>query len=204
MAPASLIPQASLRATDWFLVGLFLCLAGGFLLANAVIVLSPGTRGLERLQGAATELRALRDAVFFRVQVSAGFLFLLSGFALQIYGRFSGNESAAEFPVFAAGGVVLAVVVLEVAAWWIAHALFRRSLREHFLRHPPDFETDIALAREVGGLFDMQPRSDEAVPSYVERLRRALGLPAPGRRERPRGGTVPAVPPVDGDEDLVP
>ena len=201
MAPASLIPQASLRATDWFAVGLFLCLAGGFLLANAVIVLSPGGRGLER---GASELRALRDAVFFRVQVSAGFLFLLSGFALQIYGRFMGGESTDEFPVFAAGGVVLAVVVLEVAAWWISHALFRRSLREHFLRHPPDFETDIALAREVGGLFDMQPRSDEAVPSYVERLRRALGLPAPGRRERPRGGTLPAVPQVDGDEDLVP
>ena len=200
MALASLLTQASLRATDWFGVGLLLCLAGGLLLANAVIVLSPGARGLERFQGTRPELRALRDGVFFRVQVCAGFLFLLGGFALQIYGRFAGEGGAPEFPVFAAGGVVLAVVVLEVAAWWISQALFRRTLREHFLRHPPDFETDIALAREVGGLFDMQPRSDEAVPSYVERVRRALGLPAPGRRERAR----PRGDPAESDEDLAP
>jgi hypothetical protein len=195
MASASLLPQASLHATDWFGIGLLLCLAGGFVLANAALLLSPRAR--ETFHGERSDLRALRHAVFFRVQIFLGFLFLLSGLLLELFGRYAGATGAPEFPVFGAGGVVLAVVLLEVAARWVSHALFRRSLREHFRRQPSDFETDIALAREVGALVDMPSRSDETVQSYVERLRRALGLPAPGRRERPRPRG-----PADADEDL--
>jgi hypothetical protein len=194
MASASLLPQASLRATDWFGVGLLLCLAGGFLLANAALFLSPRAR--ESFHGTRSDLRTLRDAVFFRVQIFLGFLFMLSGLGLELFGRYAGEAGPAEFPVFAAGGVVLAVVLCEVAGSWVSHAFFRRRLREHFLRQSLDLETDIALAREVGGLIDMPSRSDETVQSYVERLRRALSLPAPGRRARPR---APAA-----DEDLAP
>jgi hypothetical protein len=195
MAFALLIAQASLRATDWFGVGLLLCLAGGFLLANAALFLTPRAR--ESFHGIRSDLRALRDAVFFRVQIFLGFLFLLSGLGLELFGRYAGDAGPAEFPVFAAGGVVLAVVLFEVAGSWVSHAFFRRSLREHFLRQALDLESDSALAREVGGLIDMPSRSDETVQSYVERLRRALSLPAPGRRERP----LPRA--TEADEDLV-
>lgn len=184
-SPAPLTSPALLTGTDWTGVGLLLALVGGLLLANAVLFLGPRRRIGERLGGARSELRALRDAVFLRVQIVLGFLFLLAGLAVQLYGRLAEGDGADALP-FWAGGVVLALVLLEIAGWWLSHALFRRALREHFLQSPPDFETEIALAREVGGLFDMKSRADETVSSYAERLRRELGLPAPGRRERAR------------------
>ena len=174
-----------LGQTDWIGVGLLLTLVGAFLLANAVLFLGPKWRVGERLRRAGFELRALRDAVFLRVQTALGFLFLLAGFGVQLYGHLAGETAADEF-AFWAGAVVLALVVLEIAGWWASHALFRRALREHFLQLPPDFETETELAREVGALFDMKSRADETVSSYAERLRRELGLPSPNRRERPR------------------
>jgi hypothetical protein len=180
---ASALAPAAAADTDWVAVGMLLALVGGLLLANAVLFLGPRRRIGERLGGARSELRALRDAVFLRVQTALGFLFLIAGLAVQLYGRLAGSDGAVTLP-FWAGGVVLALIVLEIAGWWASHALFRRALREHFLQTPPDFETEIALAREVGALFDMKSRADETVSSYAERLRRELGLPTPGRRER--------------------
>jgi hypothetical protein len=174
---------ASIADPDWLGIGLLLTLVGGFLLANAVLFLGPRWRVAERLGGTRPELRSLRDAVFLRVQTGLGFAFLLAGFGVQLYGHVARTDASAALP-FWAGGVVLALIVLEIAGWRLAHALFRRALREHFLVAPPDFETEIALAREVGALFDMKSRADETVSSYAERLRRQLGLPAPGRRER--------------------
>jgi hypothetical protein len=188
MAPPVLILQSSLRDTDWWGVGLVLCLVGGFLLANAILFRSPKGLVEEHFQGARPKLRSIRDYVFHRVQVHLGFFFLLAGFGLQLFGHYNGAPATTELPVFAIGVVVLWVVGLEIGGWWLSHALFRRYLREYFLQHPPDFETDIALAREVGRLFDMKSSADETVQSYVERLRRELRLPAldrPGRRERP-------------------
>jgi hypothetical protein len=151
---ASALAPAAAADTDWVAVGMLLALVGGLLLANAVLFLGPRRRIGERLGGARSELRALRDAVFLRVQTALGFLFLIAGLAVQLYGRLAGSDGAVTLP-FWAGGVVLALIVLEIAGWWASHALFRRALREHFLQTPPDFETEIALAREVGALFDM-------------------------------------------------
>jgi hypothetical protein len=197
MPCAALVAQASLRDLDWFGAGLFLALAGALLLAYAALFLAPMAHSPARPRGASADLGLLRDEVFFRVQLFLGFPFLVGGFGLQVAGWHSARPGSAEFPVFAASGVVLLVVLLEIGAWATAHRLFRRRLREHFLLHPPDFETDTALAREVGSLVDTPSRAGETVQSYVERLRRALDLPAPPRRERSQKPSM-----AEADEEL--
>jgi len=184
LASLAALPALSADAAErtWTSVGLLLVLVGGFLLANAALFLAPRARVGTRHP----KLRALRDGVFLRVQTALGFAFLLAGFATQLVAEVAAADetgATASLP-FWAGAVVLALVVLEIAGWWLSHALFRRALREHFLAEPPDFETESHLAREVGALFDMKTRADETVSSYAERLRRELRLPAPGRRER--------------------
>jgi hypothetical protein len=74
---------------------------------------------------------------------------------------------------------VLAAALLELSAWWWSLVTIRRHLRAWFRQHPPDFDGDPALAREVGDLFAIDSLRDEAVQSYAARLRRELGLSAP-------------------------
>lgn len=176
---------------DWVGVGIVLSVVGGFLLANAILFRHPKSLVEEHFRGSRPSLGAIRDYVFHRVQVHLGFLFLLVGFGLQLFGRYTMTpRTTPEFPMVAVGVSLLAVIALEAGGWWLSHALFRRYVREDFLRHPPDFETDTALAREVGALFGMRSSGEETVTSYAERLRRELGLPDPGRRV-PRAPRVP-------------
>src|SRR5262249_45087275 len=85
------------------------------------------------------------------------------------------------FPLPWAGGIVGAVLALELGGWWLSHALFLRYVREHFRAHPPALEGDLALARELGELFGIQSDGNDSVQSYLARIRRRIGLPDTGR-----------------------
>ena len=62
-------------------------------------------------------------------------------------------------------------------------------MRHHFRENPPDFEADLALAREVGELFGLTTHADDTVESFLARLRlEVCDFPpaarrAPARRE---------------------
>lgn len=184
--PAFVLAQGSLTHADWFAIGLVLSIVGGFLLANAILFRHPRTLVQEHFRGSRVQLRSIREYIFHRVQVHLGFVFLLVGFGLQLYGHFRPPPAAAEgqFPTLAIGLILLVLVALEIGGWWLSHALFRRYVREYFLGYPPDFETDMELAREVGTLFGVKSSGEETVESYLERLRLAVGIPDPGRRAR--------------------
>jgi len=200
-----MLPQASLDALrvqealrpvppDWIAIGLVLALLGAFLLGNAILFRHPrtlveeffGSRGGAR----AVRLHAIREFVFQRAQIAVGFSYLVGGFGLQLLGRYRGAASAgsaAEDPSFPAAWVgailVLTIALLALAWWWARHA-FRRHVREHLRREPPDFEADLRLAREVGDLFGVESLQDDTVLSYLERLHSAIDLPPPERRGR--------------------
>jgi hypothetical protein len=179
---------------DWQSVGLVLALVGAFLLGNAILFRHPRQLVAELFGRREERLHTIRAFIFHRVQVAVGFTFLVSGFALQLYGRTRPPPIDPEpaFPVTAVGCVVLLTIAFLSLGWWWSSRAFRRYVREHFLRHPPDFETDMAMAREVGDLFGVESHEDDTVQSYAERLRRAIDLPEPDRR-RPRGLSVPPV-----------
>ncbi|HTF87784.1 MAG TPA: hypothetical protein VK843_05200 [Planctomycetota bacterium] len=165
---------------DWGSLGLVLCLAGGFLLAHGTLVRDPQTLVEERFGSQRADLRSLRSMLFHRVQTLLGFGLLLLGFAAQLYARAvpqaGGSVGSAALWT---GAVVLAAALLELSAWWWSLVTVRRHLRAWFRQHPPDFDRDPGLAREVGDLFAIDSLRDEAVQSYADRLRRELGLSAP-------------------------
>lgn len=177
---------------DWQSVGLVLSLVGSFLLGNAILFRHP-RQLVEELFGRHEErLHTIRAFIFHRVQVAVGFTFLVSGFGLQLLGRSRPPILDAEpvFPMVAVGCVVLLTIAFLCLGWWWSSRAFRRYVREHFLRNPPDFEADMAMAREVGDLFGVDSHGDDTVQSYAERLRHAIDLPEPDRQRR-RGPAVP-------------
>ena len=162
---------------DWSTLGLILSIVGSFLLANAILFRNPRALVREHYGVDRAPLRTIREFIFHRLQMTLGFAFLLSGFALQLVARLRPAPAAtAEFPVLWIGGIVLIAILLEVVGWWWSLRSFRRYVREYFVDNPPDFLTDIQTAREVGELFGLPSMTDETVPAYVARLRRAIGI----------------------------
>jgi hypothetical protein len=176
--------------TDLFAVGLLLSIVGCFLLANSIVFRHPRTLVAQFFGGEEQRLTSIRSYIFHRVQVHLGFLFLLGGFGLQLYGHFRPPATTElVFPTVWVGFVALAVVVLELLGWGLSQVLFRRYVREYFRAHPPSLETDMALSRELGELFGIPSEGDDSVQSYLLRIRQRIGIVglAPGPSVRHPG-----------------
>lgn len=170
---------------EWEGIGLLLGLVGCFLLANGVLLRHPRALIEQHFGARQLPLRSLRDLLFHRVQTALGFAFLIAGFALQLWGHADGGSVPGSTALWV-GGVVIAALALEIGAWWLSLATFRRHVRRYLREHPPEFEADMALAREVGELYGVRSSGDDTVQSYLERLRARLGLERPARATRPR------------------
>lgn len=171
---------------DAFGLGLVLALIGGFLLANSILFRNPGALVAEHFGAGREKIVSIRGYIFHRLQIQLGFLFVLVGLALQIYGHYGvpapeGVGAERVFPKSWVGALVAIVVMLELGGWWLSHALFLRYVRAHFRAHPPALESDLALARELGELFGIQSDGNDSVQSYLERIRQRIGLPEGGR-----------------------
>jgi hypothetical protein len=169
---------------DFFGIGLVLAIVGSFLLANSILFRHPRTLVADHFGRGARRLTSIREYIFHRVQVHLGFLFLLVGFGLQLYGHYRPPAAESGPPglsILWIGAILLTVVVLELVGWWLSHWLFRRYVREYFLEHPPELETDMRLARELGDLFNIASSGDDTVPSYLAQIRRRIGLPTTRR-----------------------
>jgi len=173
---------------DLPLLGLALAILGCFLLANSIVFRHPRVLVSEFFGGEEKRLTTIRSYIFHRVQIHLGFLFLLLGFGLQLYGQVelrvhgaplptpASAELPAGFPLEWLGFMLLTVGVLEIAGWWLSHALFKRYVRLYFRMHPPALEADMALARELGELFGIRSEGDDSVQSYLLRIRQRIGI----------------------------
>lgn len=186
--------------SDWAVVGWILCIAGGFLLANAILVRHPRELVEEHFAAARGRLLSIRETTFNRVQVGLGFLLLLGGFGLQLFERLASSAEPPSFLATWVGLTVVGVALLQALGWWLSQRLIRRYVRAYLLQHQPELETDSKLARELGELFGVEPQPEDTVQSYVARLRLQVGLPQArgpirGRAQAPKG-----VPMELGDE----
>lgn len=180
--PVPAVAGSSLLEADWGIVGLLFTIAGSFLLANAILFRHPRQMVEDHFGKRQRRLHPIRVYIFHRVQLRVGFLFLLLGFGLQIYGHtLPSSEGASEFPTAWAGVVVILAGLLLTTGWWWSFRLFRRYVLAHLVAHPVDFEADPRQAREVGDLFGVDASGVDTVQSYTRRLRERLGLPGPHR-----------------------
>ncbi len=176
----TLAAEGLLRTPDWAALGLVSSIVGCFLIANAILFEHPRRlvdRYLSRSQG---RLRSVREYIYNRVQTTLGFTFLLGGFGLQLFSRYGGVsmvEGARPLSMVWVGLIVVTAVALLLTGWFWSLLAFRRYVREYFLDNPPNLEGDPVLAREVGELFDIDPRDDDTVEDYTRRLRERAGLP---------------------------
>lgn len=180
LALTPLLPAQFLEGTDWVAVGLVLAIVGGFLLANSILFRHPRAMVEEYFTGprGQIELRPVGQYVFHRVQVNLGFLLLLSGFGLQLFGHVRPLPAGVEpsFPAAWIGWIAIGVILLEGIGWWWSRFLFRHHVRRFLRETPVDFETNTQLAREVGELFGLESSGEDTVQSYVARLRQRIGL----------------------------
>ncbi len=175
---------------DWMSVGLVLAIVGAFLVGNAALLRQP-RRLFPELFGDRRLSRAIvRERLFHRVQLAVGFAFLIAGFGVQLVSRTRPSPpEGAPFPVAWVGVIAVLAVGLLVLGWWWSTRSIQGTLREHFERHPPDFETDPDLARAVGEVFGVESQADDTIESYVARLRARIGLAPPDRTRRRRVDT---------------
>lgn len=178
-------------APDGHVLGPALAILGVFLVANGVLTRSSRSLIEDRFGGRRMKLRSIRELVFQRVQMMLGFAFLIAGFGVELWGELhpSPPGSEASSQSLWIGVVVVLGVASELGAWWFSLRSFRSELQRWFRANPPEFETDLALAREVGDVFGVESSGDDTVESYCARVRKALGLaPRPvGSRHAGRG-----------------
>ncbi len=197
---ASTVVDEAGVAPDWAAIGLVLAILGAFLLGNAILFRHPRTL-VEEFFGSRTSgvrLHAIREYVFHRAQVAVGFLgrYCPTAPASSALGE---RAEPPSFPAAWVGAILVLTIALLAAAWWWARHSFRRHVRGHLRREPPDFEADLRLAREVGDLFGVESSNDDTVQSYLERLHLALELPPPERRGR-RETPLPRMEELEADE----
>jgi len=192
---------------DWIALGLVLSVLGSLLLGNAILFRNPRTLVEEFFGSRSTRLPAIRDFVFHRAQVAVGFTYLVGGFGVQLLGRYRSIEALPgapvierQFPVAWVGAVVVITIALLALSWWWSKHSFRRHVRAHLRREPPDFEANLHLAREVGDLFGVESLKDDTVHSFLERLHQALEMPAPERRGR-REIPMPGIDEIEAEEE---
>jgi len=164
--------------TEWNSVGLVMAIVGAFLLANAILFRHPRALVEEHFSGRRRHLTTIRDYIFHRVNIHLGFLFLLCGFTLQLYGDLQpAPPGPREFPTAWVGAILLLALGLEVAGWWWSNRLFRRYVRAYLVENPGELAIEGRLAREVGQLFAIPAEPEDTVESYLARLCVRLGLP---------------------------
>ncbi|MCA9000608.1 MAG: hypothetical protein KDB61_01700 [Planctomycetes bacterium] len=168
---------------DWTSLGIVTAMLGAFLIASATLMEHPRRLVARYFGRKSGRLQSVREYVYNRLQVVLGFAFLLVGFGMQLVGHFMSLPPGAE-PLNMAwvGAIVFVVVALLVGGWWWSLWAFRRYVREYFTEHQANFETEGALAREVGELFGVEPGVNDTVATYAARLRQAANLPRPSPR----------------------
>ena len=167
---------------DFLDLGSTLQIAGGLLLAVALLARSSRQLVAERLAPRRLRLVGLREAIVLRVQVGVGFLDIVAGFACEWIGR----HQAADAEVLSAYAWLPLVVLLQLGllalGWWHGSAACRRHVKESLLATRVDLWADPELARELGELWDVESSPDDTLETYAERVRAAIGLPSAARR----------------------
>lgn len=162
-------------------VGLTCNVVGVFFLANSIRFREPA-RALEEALGiAGRSLLKVRDTALNNMQVMLGFLFLTTGFLLQVVAKWDMEFTTL---LLCAGIVGSAAGVYAIGAYR-SRLAFRRLLCEFFQHREWSFQDDMELTKEIGEVLGVPLAKDMTVEAYVRQVRQALGVSAPSRPAPP-------------------
>src|SRR5262252_1191457 len=125
-------------------IGLTCCVVGVFFLANSIRFREPRKALAESLESVEKSLDKVRDLALNTMQVIIGFLFLTTGFLLQIVGRWD-----SEFLTLAAcAGIILFAAAVYAIGAYSSKRAFKKLVREFFQARPHwNFSEDMALTK---------------------------------------------------------
>lgn len=173
-------------------IGLTCNVVGVFFLANSIRFREPRKALEETLGVGFKSLDKAQDTALNTMQVIIGFLFLTTGFLLQIVAQWDGEVLTL---LSCAGIILFASAVYGIGAYSSRRA-FRKLLREFFqLQRNWSFTENMALTKEIGEILGVPLTADMTVEAYVHKVRQALGvsapLPKPPAPERARRIALP-------------
>ena len=161
-------------------VGLTCNVVGVFFLANSIRFREPRKALEDALGVSARSLLKVRDTALNNMQVMLGFLFLTTGFLLQVVAKW---DMALTTLLLCAAIIAFAAAVYAIGAYSSRRA-FRKLLCEFFQSEPWSFQDDMELTKEIGEALGVPLAKDMTVEAYVHRVRQALGVTQP-----PKGST---------------
>lgn len=174
--------------SSFSVIGLTCCVVGVFFLANSIRFREPRKALEETLEVGAKTLERVRDTALNTMQVIIGFLFLTTGFLLQIVAHWDGDFLTL---LSCAGLILFAAGVYAIGAYSSRRA-FKKLLREFFqAQRGWSFTENMALTKEIGEILGVPHRPDMTVEAYVHKVKQALGVtsvpqkqPTPAERAR--------------------
>ncbi len=153
-------------------VGLTCNVVGVFFLANSIRFREPRKALEDALGVGVRSLLRVRDTALNNMQVIIGFLFLTTGFLLQVVAQWDMEMTTL---AFCAGIIAFAGAVYAIGAYSSRRA-FRKLLREFFQAEDWSFADDMQVTKEIGEVLGVPHTKDMTVEAYIHRVRQALGV----------------------------
>ena len=168
-----------MQSPELAVVGLTCNVVGVFFLANSIRFREPRKALAAALGMGGRSVMRIRDTALNNMQVMLGFLFLTTGFLLQVVAQWNMELSTL---ILCVAIIAFACAVYAVGAYSSRRA-FRKLLREYFRSQEWSCD-DMELTKEIGAILGVPHTKDMTVEVYVHHVRQALGVPA-----RPKPGT---------------
>ncbi|MEO6596510.1 MAG: hypothetical protein ABIP94_17300 [Planctomycetota bacterium] len=156
-------------------IGLTCNVVGVFFLANSIRFREPRKALEDALGVGIRSLLKVRDTALNNMQVIIGFLFLTTGFLLQVVATWNMEITTLAFCI---GIVAFAGAVYSIGAYSSRRA-FRKLLREFFQTEEWSFTDNMEITKEIGEALGVPHAKDMTVEVYVQRVRHALGVQNP-------------------------
>lgn len=158
-------------------VGLTCNVVGVFFLANSIRFREPKKAIEDALGVGVRTLERVRDTALNNIQVGLGFLFLTTGFLLQVVAKWDMQVTTLALCV----GIVLFAIGVHAIGAYTSRRAFRKLLREVFQSQNWSFTDNMALTKEIGQILGIEHKPDMTVEAYVHQVRQALGVSAVAR-----------------------
>jgi hypothetical protein len=162
----------SMENPELAVVGLTCNVVGVFFLANSIRFREPHKALEDALGVGGRSVLKVRDTALNNMQVMLGFLFLTTGFLLQVVAKWD-MELTTLLLCAAIIGFAAAVYVMGA---YSSRRAFRKLLMEYFQSQPWSFQDDMELTKEIGEALGVPLAKDMTVEAYVHQVRQALGV----------------------------